>query len=270
LSGFSRFTEILDTIPDVADSSGARSLDSVTGNVRFEGVRFGYETSPGVLEGIDLEIKAGTKCALVGPSGGGKTTLCSLLPRFYDVSAGRITIDGTDIRDLTLASLRSCIGLVQQDVYLFGGTIRENIAYGRGDATEEEIMEAAVNANIHDFIMSLPDAYDSFVGERGVRLSGGQKQRISIARVFLKNPPILVLDEATSSLDTESERFIQTSLDRLSEKRTTIVIAHRLSTVRNADEIVVIEGGKVRERGSHADLLAENGLYARLTQMDLE
>ncbi len=289
-SGFARFAEILETEPDIADAPGARELGTANpaergdgrnatrgavlgalrGALRFENVRFGYETSPGVLNGIDLEIPAGTKCALVGPSGGGKTTICSLIPRFYDPTSGRVTIDGMDTREATLASLRANIGIVQQDVYLFGGTIRENIAYGRGDATEEEIVEAAKNANIHDFIAGLPDGYDSLVGERGVRLSGGQKQRVSIARVFLKNPPILILDEATSALDTESERFIQSSLDRLSERRTTLVIAHRLSTVRNADEIVVIDGGKVRERGSHEDLLAEGGLYARLTRLDLE
>lgn len=269
-SGFSRFTEILDTTPDIADAPGARDLPPVRGDIRFEGVRFGYETSPGVLDGIDLDIRAGAKCALVGPSGGGKTTLCALLPRFYDVSSGRVTIDGADIRDFALASLRANIGIVQQDVYLFGGTIKENIAYGKGNATDEEIVAAAKSANIHDFIVSLPDGYDSLVGERGVRLSGGQKQRVSIARVFLKNPPILILDEATSSLDTESERFIQAALDRLAEQRTTIVIAHRLSTVRNADEIVVIDRGRVRERGSHDDLLAENGVYARLSQLDLE
>jgi len=268
-SGFSRFAEILDTIPDIADRSDASDLSEVKGKVRFEDVHFGYETSPGVLSGISLEIPSGSKCALVGPSGGGKTTICSLLPRFYDVASGRVTIDGTDIRDVTLSSLRANIGIVQQDVYLFGGTVKENIAYGRGEATDEEIVEAAKNANIHDFIVGLPEGYDSLVGERGVRLSGGQKQRIAIARVFLKNPPILILDEATSALDTESERFIQASLDRLSERRTTIVIAHRLSTVRNADEIVVIQGGVVKERGSHADLLAEKGLYARLSQLDL-
>lgn len=269
-SGFARFAEVLDTAPDVADLPGARDLPRVVGAIRFEGVRFGYETAPGVLEGIDLEIPAGAKCALVGPSGGGKSTLCSLIPRFYDVTAGRVTIDGMDIRDATLASLRANVGVVQQDVYLFGGTVRENIAYGKPDASDGEIVDAARNANIHEFIMSLPDGYDSLVGERGVRLSGGQKQRVSIARVFLKNPPILILDEATSALDTESERYIQASLDRLSERRTTIVIAHRLSTVRNADQIAVIEAGKVRERGTHDNLLAEGGLYARLTQMDLE
>ncbi len=269
-SGFSRFAEIVDTIPDIADRHGAKKLSTVKGTVRFEAVHFGYDTSPGVLKGVSLDIPAGGKCALVGPSGGGKTTICSLLPRFYDIASGRVTIDGVDIRDVKLSSLRANIGIVQQDVYLFGGTIKENIAYGKGNATDAEIVEAAKNANIHDFIISLSDGYDSQVGERGVRLSGGQKQRIAIARVFLKNPPILILDEATSSLDTESERYIQASLDRLSDKRTTIIIAHRLSTVRNADQIVVIDNGLVREKGSHSDLLAGKGLYARLTKGDLD
>lgn len=206
----------------------------------------------------------------MGPSGGGKTTICSLLPRFYDVTHGRIAIDGQDIRKTTLKSLRSSIGLVQQEVYLFGGTIRENIAYGKPGATDEEIIAAAKKASIHDFIMELPDGYDTFVGERGARLSGGQKQRISIARVFLKNPPILILDEATSALDNESERHIQKSLEELSRNRTTITIAHRLSTIRNADEIIVIDGQGIAERGTHKDLLEKNGLYAKYYEMQFE
>src|SRR5699024_653929 len=208
--------------------------------------------------------------ALVGPSGGGKTTICSLLPRFYDVTGGSVSIDGRDVRGVTLKSLRSCIGLVQQDVYLFGGTIRENIAYGKPGATDQEIMEAAKKANIHEFIMSLPDGYETFVGERGARLSGGQKQRISIARVFLKNPPILILDEATSALDNESERHIQMSLEKLSKNRTTITIAHRLSTIRNADEIIVINNEGIAERGSHKELMAQGGIYAHYYQMQFE
>jgi ATP-binding cassette, subfamily B, bacterial len=223
-----------------------------------------------VLDGVNISIDAGKTVALVGPSGGGKTTLCSLLPRFYDVSGGAVLIDGTDVRDVTLKSLRSAIGIVQQDVYMFAGTVRENIAYGRPDATDEEIMEAAKNANIHDFIMSLVDGYNSYVGERGTRLSGGQKQRIAIARVFLKNPKILVLDEATSALDNESERYIQVSLERLAKNRTTIVVAHRLSTIRNADEIIVINHNGIQERGDHEKLLSQNGLYAKYYNMQFE
>ena len=220
-----------------------------------------------VLDNISFTIPAGRSIALVGPSGSGKTTICSLLPRFYDVTGGRITIDGKEVGKLTLESLRSQIGLVQQDIYLFGGTIKENIAYGKPSASMEEIIEAAKKANIHDFIMSLPEGYDTFVGERGTRLSGGQKQRISIARVFLKNPPVLILDEATSALDNESERWIQKSLEELSRNRTTITIAHRLSTIRNADEILVVADNGIAERGSHEELLAKNGIYAHYYQM---
>ena len=215
-------------------------------------------------------IKAGRKVALVGPSGGGKTTLCSLIPRFYDVSQGRILIDGKDIRAVTLESLRQAVGIVQQDVYLFGGTIRENIAYGKDGASDEEIVAAAKKANIHDFILSLPDGYDSYVGERGTRLSGGQKQRIAIARVFLKDPKILVLDEATSALDNESERVIQAALDELAKERTCITIAHRLSTIKNADEIIVIDDEGIKERGSHDELMAENGIYANYYRLQFQ
>ena len=223
-----------------------------------------------ILQDICIDIPAGKTVALVGPSGSGKSTICSLLPRFYDVQSGAITIDGIDIRDFKIKALRSRIGIVQQDLYLFGGSIRDNIAYGKPDATEEEIIFAAKRANIHDYISSLPDGYNTNVGERGIRLSGGQKQRIAIARVFLKNPPILILDEATSALDNESERYIQKALEELSRGRTTLVIAHRLSTIRNADEIIVIEHGRVKERGTDAELLALNGLYAKYHKMQLQ
>ena len=233
------------------------------GHVRYEDVSFHYgKDGTDVLHHVSIDIPAGESVALVGPSGGGKTTICSLLPRFYDVNAGRVTIDGRDIREFTLHSLRSNIGVVQQDVYLFDGTIRENIAYGKPGASDEEIALAAERADIHDFIMSLPDTYDTRVGERGTRLSGGQKQRISIARVFLKNPPILILDEATSSLDNESERQIQRSLDELSKNRTTITVAHRLSTVKCAQEILVVTDDGIAERGTHEELIKMGGIYA--------
>ena len=231
---------------------------------------FSYNEGEEVLTDLSIDIPAGTTCALVGPSGGGKTTICSLLPRFYDVRSGAVLVDGQDVRDLQLKSLRQAIGIVQQDVYIFAGTIRENIAYGKKDAAEEEIMEAAKQANIHDFVMSLPEGYDTYVGERGTRLSGGQKQRIAIARVFLKNPPILILDEATSALDNESEKHIQEALDRLSQGRTTVVIAHRLSTIRGARKIIVIDEGGVREQGDHQELMAQNGIYARYFNMQFE
>ncbi len=267
LSGFRRFLEIVEAEPEIKDAPDAVDLADPQGDIVFEDVSFRYEDKDAVLEHVDLKIPSGRSVALVGPSGGGKTTICSLLPRFYDVDSGRITIGGQDIRGIRLKSLRSAIGIVQQDVYLFGGTIRENIAYGKPDATDEEIVEAARKANIHDFVMSLPDGYDSPVGERGTRLSGGQKQRISIARVFLKNPPILILDEATSALDNESERAIQQSLDELSKGRTTVTIAHRLSTIKGADEIVVIDEHGVAERGSHEELLKTGGVYARYYEM---
>ena len=263
LSGFRRFLDVMETEPEIKDAPDAVELKDVKGRVCYEDVSFHYsDDETTVLSHVSIEIPAGKSVALVGPSGGGKTTICSLLPRFYDVTGGRVTVDGQDIRSLTLKSLRSQIGVVQQDVYLFSGSIRDNIAYGKLDATEEEIIEAAKCANIHDFIMELPDQYDTFVGERGARLSGGQKQRISIARVFLKNPPILILDEATSALDNESERWIQHSLEELSKNRTTITIAHRLSTIKNADEIIVITENGIAERGTHETLLEKNGIYA--------
>ncbi len=263
LSGFRRFLDVMETEPEIQDAPDAVELKDVKGRVCYEDVSFHYsDDETTVLSHVSIEIPAGKSVALVGPSGGGKTTICSLLPRFYDVTGGRVTVDGQDIRSLTLKSLRSQIGVVQQDVYLFSGSIRDNIAYGKPDATEEEIIEAAKCANIHDFIMELPDQYDTFVGERGARLSGGQKQRISIARVFLKNPPILILDEATSALDNESERWIQHSLEELSRNRTTITIAHRLSTIKNADEIIVITENGIAERGTHETLLEKNGIYA--------
>ena len=263
LSGFRRFLEVVETEPEIVDAADAKPLKNVKGNVSFH---YSDDDTP-VLSHVSFEIPAGKSIALVGPSGSGKTTICSLLPRFYDVTEGRVTIDGNDVRKLTLESLRSQIGLVSQDVYLFGGSIKDNIAYGKPDATMDEIVDAAQKANIHDFIMELPDKYDTFVGERGTRLSGGQKQRISIARVFLKNPPVLILDEATSALDNESERFIQKSLEELAKDRTTITIAHRLSTIRNADEILVVADCGIAERGTHEELLALDGIYARYYDM---
>lgn len=262
-SGFKRFEEVMKEIPEIQDAQDAKELTDVRGDIRFEDVSFTYNKEESVLEHVDLTIPAGRKLALVGPSGSGKTTLCSLIPRFYDVDQGSVLVDGQDVRNLKLRSLRQAIGLVSQEVYLFSGTIAQNIRYGKPDATEDEIVEAAKKANIHDFIQSLPDGYDTYVGERGARLSGGQKQRISIARVFLKDPKILILDEATSALDNESERIIQRSLDHLSEGRTCITIAHRLSTIQNADEIVVIDQDGMKERGTHEDLLKKNGTYAR-------
>ena len=277
-AGFRRFMEVLAVRPDVRNRPGALPLAAaevergqaggrVRGEVRYRDVRFSYDGEHEVLRGLDLAIPAGATVALVGPSGGGKTTTCSLLPRFYDPSAGAVEVDGIDVRDVTVETLREAIGIVQQDVYLFGGTVRENIAYGKPDATDAEIVEAARAANIHEFVMGLPDGYDTFVGERGARLSGGQKQRIAIARVFLRNPRILILDEATSALDNESERAIQASLERLSEGRTTLVIAHRLSTIRSADLIAVVEDGAVVEQGTHDELLELGGTYARYYEM---
>ncbi|CAO3457019.1 Efflux ABC transporter, permease/ATP-binding protein YwjA [Azospirillum argentinense] len=256
IAGFRRYTQLLDTQPDIADAPGAVAAPALKGDIRYEGVSFGYDPARPVLKGIDLSIKAGSTVAFVGPSGAGKTTICSLLPRFYEVMAGRITIDGLDIRSMTLASLRRQIGIVQQDVFLFGGTIRENIAYGRLGAGDAEIMEAARRAHLDGLIASLPEGLDTIIGERGVKLSGGQKQRLTIARMFLKNPPILILDEATSALDTQTEREIQKSLTELAEGRTTLVIAHRLATIRNADEVYVVgtEGGL--QRITHEELAA--------------
>lgn len=268
LSGFRRFLAVVETEPDIVDAEDAKPLENVKGTVEYKDVSFHYSDDDTlVLSDVSFRIDAGKSIALVGPSGSGKTTICSLLPRFYDVTGGSIRIDSKDIRSLSLESLRNNIGLVQQDVYLFCGSIKDNISYGKPGASIEEIIDAAKKANIHDFIMSLPDGYDSYVGERGTRLSGGQKQRISIARVFLKNPPILILDEATSALDNESERWIQHSLEELAKNRTTITIAHRLSTIRNADEILVVADTGIAERGTHEELLAANGIYAHYNEM---
>ena len=263
-AGFTRFLELMRTEPTIKDRPGAMELGGVEGRVDYEHVSFDYGNGVPVLKDIDLHIEPGQCLAVVGPSGGGKTTLCQLLPRFYDVCAGSVKVDGVDVRDVTQSSLRRNIGIIQQDVFMFAGTIRENIRYGRPDATDEEIVEAAVRAQVHNEIMELPDGYDSYISERGVMLSGGQKQRISIARVFLKNPKVLVLDEATSALDTVTEQRIQASLDELSQGRTTIIIAHRLSTVRGADMIAVVEGEHIVELGSHQQLMEKNGEYARL------
>ena len=264
IAGFRRYLDLLDTAPDVVDRPGARPVPALRGDIRFEGVGFGYGAGRPVLDGIDLAVRAGETVAFVGPSGAGKTTLCALLPRFYDVDRGRITIDGTDLRDMTLASLRRQIGIVQQDVFLFAGTLRDNIAYGRLGAGEAEIREAARRAELDALIARLPDGLDTMVGERGVKLSGGQKQRLAIARIFLKDPPILILDEATSALDTATEAAIQRSLAELSDGRTTLVIAHRLATVRHADRIVVVDGHGLVEQGRHGELVARDGAYRRL------
>lgn len=269
-AGFKRFAQIMETEPEIQEKPDAVELKDVKGEIQYRDVSFSYDEKEQVLEHLNVEIPAGKTCALVGPSGGGKTTICSLLPRFYDVTGGGVLVDGHDVRDLRLKSLRQAIGIVQQDVYIFAGSIRENIAYGKKDATQQEIEEAARNANIHDFIMGLEDGYDTYVGERGTRLSGGQKQRIAIARVFLKNPPILILDEATSALDNESEKHIQEALDRLSVGRTTIVIAHRLSTIRTAEKIIVIDEGHVKEQGNHHELMERGGIYARYFNMQFE
>jgi ATP-binding cassette subfamily B protein len=264
IAGFKRYLEIIDTEPDIADAKDAVDVASLQGNIRFDGVDFGYEPGRNILSGIDLTIKSGETIAFVGPSGAGKTTICSLLPRFYDVNEGKITIDGIDIRDMTLQSLRKHIGIVQQDVFLFSGSIRENIAYGNLDATEEQIWEAARRASLEEMIRQQPEGMDTIIGERGVKLSGGQKQRMSIARMFLKNPPILILDEATSALDTETEAAIQKSLAELSVGRTTLVIAHRLTTIKNADRIVVVDENGIAEQGGHQELVNSGGIYSRL------
>jgi ATP-binding cassette subfamily B protein len=264
LSGFTRFVEIMRLQPDITDKPDAVPLEKVKGDICYNDVTFSYNKDVAVLRHISLRLPAGSSLALVGPSGGGKTTLCHLLPRFYEIREGAITIDGIDIRDVTLESLRRNIGIVQQDVFLFAGTIGDNIRYGRVDATDGEIIEAARRAEIHDDIMKLPGGYDSMVGERGVKLSGGQKQRISSARIFLKNPPVLILDEATSALDSATEMKIQHAFEELSRGRTTLVIAHRLSTILNADSIVVIDDEGIRQCGTHRELLAQQGLYADL------
>lgn len=265
MSGIERFAEVMNIEPEIQDKNGAKDIDQVKGEVEFKGVSFGYGEGGGdVIRNLDLKVKAGESVALVGPSGGGKTTLCSLIPRFYDASEGQIFIDGNDTKDVTLRSLRENIGVVAQDVYLFSGSVKENIAYGKVDATDEEIEKAARLAGAHEFIKELPDGYDTYVGERGVKLSGGQKQRISIARVFLKNPPILILDEATSALDNESERLVQKSLEELAKGRTTFTIAHRLTTIKNADRIIYLTENGIEESGTHQELLAKNGAYQKL------
>lgn len=268
-SGFERFLEVMAIEPDIADAPDAVELKDVDGRIEFKDVTFGYEdSSEKVLEHVNLDIAAGEYIALVGSSGAGKTTLCSLIPRFFDVTGGEVSVDGHDVRSLTQKSLRNHIGIVQQDVYLFAGTIYENILYGKPDATREEVIAAAKNANAHDFIMALEDGYDTDIGQRGAKLSGGQKQRISIARVFLKNPPILIFDEATSALDNESERIVQESLEKLAAHRTTIVIAHRLSTIRNAERILVLTEDGIAESGTHQELLALGGIYSQLYNGD--
>ena len=267
-TGYERFMEMMAINPDIADKPGAAELKNVKGDISFDNVSFHYEeNTETVLNHINLEVEAGSYMALVGSSGAGKSTLCSLIPRFYDVTGGTVKIDGQDIREVTLKSLRSQIGIVQQDVYLFVGTVMDNIRYGRPDATPEEVVQAAKNANAHEFIMALPDGYDTDIGQRGVKLSGGQKQRLSIARVFLKNPPILIFDEATSALDNESEKVVQESLEKLAKNRTTFVIAHRLSTIRNAQKILVLTDSGIEEEGTHKELLEKEGIYARLYSM---
>ena len=267
MSGFTRFLEVVETLPEIEDDPDAEDMQNAQGDIVMDDVSFYYDKQETVLHHVSLTVPSGSSLALVGPSGGGKSTITSLIPRFYDVTGGSIKIGGQDIKKIHLKSLRKKIGIVQQEVYLFDGTIKENIAYGKPDASDEEIMQAAEMANLSAFVDTLPNGYDTYVGERGTRLSGGQKQRISIARIFLKNPPILILDEATSALDNESEQYIQQSLEKLSQGRTTITIAHRLSTIRNADRIVVIEDGRITEQGNHDDLLDQEGTYARYYAM---
>lgn len=267
-TGFERFQEILAICPDIEDKKDAVELKDVKGDITFENVSFQYEeNTEKVLNHISLNVPAGAYMALVGSSGAGKSTLCSLIPRFYDVTGGAVKIDGKDVRDLTLKSLRDHIGIVQQDVYLFVGTVFDNIRYGKPDATREEVIEAAKNANAHEFIMSLPNGYDTDIGQRGIKLSGGQKQRLSIARVFLKNPPILIFDEATSALDNESEKVVQDSLEKLAKNRTTFVIAHRLSTIKNAEKIIVLSEDGIEESGTHEELMDRKGTYEKLYNM---
>ncbi|MCY6957519.1 ABC transporter ATP-binding protein [Clostridium brassicae] len=264
MTGFERFVEIMSVEPEIKDKEDAIELKDVEGYISFNNVSFNYDDKKSILSSINLEVEKGKTLAFVGPSGGGKTTLCHLIPRFYEVTEGNIFIDGKNIKDVTLKSLRQNIGIVQQDIFLFGGTIKENILYGNANASDEEIVQAAQNANIHEFIMSLPYGYDTYVGERGIKLSGGQKQRISIARVFLRNPPILILDEATSALDNATEIIIQKSLEELSKNRTTIVVAHRLSTIKNADEIIVLTNNGIQEKGNHENLIEKDGIYSKL------
>ncbi|MCC3647186.1 ABC transporter ATP-binding protein [Cytobacillus firmus] len=270
MAGFKRFLEIIDTEPEIEDTKDAIEVESLRGDIRFQDVSFSYDEHKSVLEGIDLQINAGETVAFVGPSGAGKTTICSLIPRFYDVNGGSIKIDGMDIRDMTKKSLRSHIGIVQQDVFLFTGTLKENIAYGMLGATDEQIADAAKKAHLQDFIASLPDGWETQIGERGLKLSGGQKQRIAIARMFLKNPPILILDEATSALDTETEQIIQTALNELAVNRTTLVIAHRLATIRNADRVVVVTEDGIAEEGTHDELIEKNGIFAGLHNVQFQ
>jgi ATP-binding cassette, subfamily B, bacterial len=270
MAGFKRFLELIDTIPDVLDQNDAIEMDELKGNIRFKDVNFHYDSSKSILKGINLQINKGETVAFVGPSGAGKTTICSLIPRFYDVTSGAISIDGIDIRSMTKNSLRSNIGIVQQDVFLFTGTIRENIAYGKLHASQEEIEDAARRAHLQDFIASLPNGYETQIGERGLKLSGGQKQRLAIARMFLKNPPILILDEATSALDTETEMIIQTALSELAKNRTTLIIAHRLATIRNANRIVVVTEEGIAEQGTHDELIEKGGLFANLHQVQFQ
>lgn len=270
MAGFKRFLELIDTTPDVLDQDDAIEMDTLQGNIRFNDVKFQYDSSKSVLHGINLKINKGETVAFVGPSGAGKTTICSLIPRFYDVTSGAISIDGIDIRSMTKKSLRSNIGIVQQDVFLFTGTIRENIAYGKLDASKEEIEEAARRAHLQDFIASLPNGYETQIGERGLKLSGGQKQRLAIARMFLKNPPILILDEATSALDTETEMIIQKALSELAKNRTTLIIAHRLATIRNANRVVVVTEEGIAEQGTHDELIEKGGIFANLHQIQFQ
>ena len=268
VTGIERFADIMDEAPEIADSPDAVDIKNVQGDIQFKNVSFSYiKGEKTILNHLDLHIGKGQNIALVGPSGGGKTTLCNLIPRFYEIESGEILLDGKNIKDITLHSLRENIGVVAQDVYLFSGTIRENLIYGKPDATDEEIIEAAKKAGAHDFISALPNGYDTYTGERGVKLSGGQKQRISIARVFLKNPPVLLLDEATSALDNESEKLVQESLERLAQGRTTLTIAHRLTTIRNADEIIVLTEEGIAEHGSHSELMEKNGIYSNMYSM---
>jgi ATP-binding cassette, subfamily B, bacterial len=270
MAGFKRFMEIIDSEPEVKDTDDAIEIASLNGNIVFKDVSFSYDQQKSVLEDINLNIHAGETIAFVGPSGAGKTTICSLIPRFYDVSNGSIMIDGFDIRNTTKKSLRSQIGIVQQDVFLFTGTIRENIAYGKRDATDKEIIEAAKRAHLEKFIQSLPDGYETEIGERGLKLSGGQKQRLAIARMFLKNPPILILDEATSALDTETEMVIQEALNELAKNRTTLIIAHRLATIRNADRIIVVTEEGIAEEGGHDELIEQGGIFANLHRVQYQ